>query len=202
MEKLIKKLVREGILEKKEIIKSFRHIDRKDFVLSQYRKMAYEDIPLPVGYNQTISQPTTVAFMLGLLNPEKNQKILEIGSGSGWVAALLAEIVGPTGKIFGVEIIPELVKFGKDNLQKYNFSNAKILLAGKKLGLPKKAPFDAIIVSAAADKLPMEFVDQLKIDGTLVIPIKNSIYKITKKSDSEIISQELPGFVFVPLVEK
>ena len=202
---LTQELVKEAVLKTALIINAFKKTDRADFVLSDFKKEAYRDYPLPIGYNVTISQPTTVAFMLELLEPKKGDKILDIGSGSGWTTELLSQIVGKKGKVFGVEIIPELVEFGRKNLSKYNkknvfYKNAEIILAKKDiLGFSKKAPFDKILVSAMAKKLPKELVNQLSISGILVIPIKNSIWRIDKISENEIKEKEFYGFNFVPL---
>jgi len=202
---LTQELVKKAVLKTALIINAFKKTDRADFVLSDFKKEAYRDYPLPIGYNVTISQPTTVAFMLELLEPKKGDKILDIGSGSGWTTELLSQIVGKKGKVFGVEIIPELVEFGRKNLSKYNkknvfYKNAEIILAEKNiLGFSKKAPFDKILVSAMAKKLPKELVNQLSISGILVIPIKNSIWRIDKISENEIKEKEFYGFNFVPL---
>ena len=202
---LTQELVKKAVLKTALIINAFKKTDRADFVLSDFKKEAYRDYPLPIGYNVTISQPTTVAFMLELLEPKKGDKILDIGSGSGWTTELLSQIVGKKGKVFGVEIIPELVEFGRKNLSKYNkknvfYKNAEIILAKKDiLGFSKKAPFDKILVSAMAKKLPKELVNQLSISGILVIPIKNSIWRIDKISENKIKEKEFYGFNFVPL---
>lgn len=176
------------------IIEAFRAIDRKDFVATEYWDEAYADHPLPIGHGQTISQPYTVAYMLELLRPERGDRVLDVGSGSGWTTALLANIVGPDGRVWGTEIIPELVEFGRANLIKYNFKNATIERAAG-LGLPEHAPYDKILVSASADELPGEFMNQLAPDGTMVIPIKTSVWKITHTE-----REEHPGFAFVPLI--
>lgn len=196
---LVDYLIKKGVLRTPTIIRAFKKIDRADFILPEFTGNPYADYPLMIGYDQTISQPTTVAFMLELLAPKRGEKILDIGSGSGWVTSLLAKIVGKKEKVLGTEIIPELVKFGKENLAKHHFPNAKISLAGKKLGCPGKAPFDKILVSAAARNLPQILIDQLKIGGRLILPIQNSIFKIDKIADDQISQQEFSGFVFVPL---
>jgi len=148
-----------------------------------------------------------VAFMLEQLCPQPRDKILDIGSGSGWTSALLAEIVGPKGKVIAIEIIPELMEFGKNNVAKYNFidkGRVKFICADGSKGHEKEAPFDGILVSASLQtiEVPQAWKDQLKIDGKIVVPIGSSIWQITKKSDAEFEKTEYPGFVFVPLIEK
>ena len=207
-ELLIQHLIKGGYLKTSLIIEAFRKLDRKDFMVPEYRDLAYVDEAMPIGYGQTISQPLTVAFMMELLEPEPGDKILDLGSGSAWTTALLAYIVGERGKVLGIEKISELVEFGRKNLAKYKFKNAEILSAGKELGLPKDAPpalnrvegFDRILVSAAAEELPEELVSQLKIGGRMIIPIGHSIWKIDKVSKKEIKSEEYYGFSFVPLI--
>lgn len=198
-QELVSYLVQSGVLKTPTLVAAFRHVDRADFVPTQYLDQAYGDYPLPIGFNQTISQPYTVAFMLELLSPDRGQKILDIGSGSGWTTALLAAVVREKGKVVGTEVVPELVEFGRTNLQKYHFPRAKIILAGKKLGYQKEAPFDRILVSAAGHDLPSILLDQLRIGGRMVIPIEGSVWQIDKKSKTDIAKREFPGFVFVPL---
>lgn len=196
----VTKLISWDILPGRSFEEAFKVVKRGDFLSSKYKDEDIGDHPVPIGYGQTNSQPTTVAFMLELLQPGVGDRVLDVGSGSGWTTALLAEIVGDKGKVFGVELIPELVEFGQKNLTKYNFGQAQILQAEKGvLGLPKKGPFDKILVSAAARKLPEELVEQLKIGGRIVIPIKNSVWRIDKVSEKELDEEEFPGFMFVPL---
>jgi len=197
---LLDKIIRSGNLSSASLIKAFEEIDRQDFVKSEYQDRAYDDLPLPIGYGQTISQPTTVAFMLERLQPRKDDYVLDVGSGSGWTAALLANIVGPNGKVVGTERIEALVKFGRVNLNKYGYHHADILLAEDYVGYKEAAPYDKILVSAAALEVPSELVEQLKEGGTMVIPVKSSIYKVTKTSSKDYKYDEYYGFSFVPLV--
>ena len=190
-----------GFLKNPEIKKAFEKIDRADFVKEKYRIEAYEDYPLPIGYGQTISQPTTVAFMLELLNPQRGDRILDVGSGSGWTTALLCEIVGSGGEVFGVEIVPELIDFGKTNLAKYNFKNSQIIDVMGEIGLKKYAPYKKILVSASfEEEIPKELLEQLNINGILVAPVLNSIFKIKKLQNGKLEKKEYFGFSFVPFV--
>lgn len=199
---LADQLISSGNLKTENIIDAFRSIDRKDFILPEYLGEVYEDYPLPIGHAQTISQPSTVAFMLELLRPKEGEKILDVGSGSGWATTLLAHIVGEKGNVYGVEIIPELVKFGGENLEKYSFSHASIEEAGTVFGLPEKAPFDKILVSASAAEMPKELINQLKVGGLLVVPVGTQMIRLEKLSDKKFDTQYFEGFAFVPLVKK
>ena len=181
------------------IVEAFEKIDRSNFVLPQYRESADLDIPLPIDYGQTISQPSTVRAMFNWLGAHPGDKVLDIGSGSGWTTALLANIVGPTGKVYAVERIPELKKFGQKNCRRAGIKNTQFFLAGAELGLPKEAPFDRILVSAAAEHLPQELISQLKTNGKIVMPVGNSIFEIRKRKNDLKISEH-SGFVFVPLI--
>jgi len=196
--KLVEHLCFLGRLKTKRIIEAFEKIDRAGFILPEYKNEAYGDHSLSTGYGVTISQPSTVAFMLELLDLKPGQKVLDVGSGSGWTTALIAHIVGDKGEVFGVEIIDGLIKFGRENLKKHAFRHAKILKARRGLGLAKKALFDRILVSAAANKIPDELVEQLKVGGIMVIPINYSVFKIKRGKDG-YEKDEYYGFNFVPL---
>jgi protein-L-isoaspartate(D-aspartate) O-methyltransferase len=201
---LIEDLINEGWLKTPEIINAFRKIKRADFLPNDIVNLAELNEALPIGMGQTISQPLVVAFMLELLSPKEGDKILDIGSGSGWTTALLSEIVGKNGKVIGIEIIPELKEFGEKNVLKYNFINkgvAKIICDDGSKGYIEEAPFDKILASASARKIPESWKKQLKIGGRIVAPIDNSIWLFIKKNDNNFEEQEYPGFVFVPLVE-
>jgi len=196
-------LIEEGWLKTERIIKAFREIDRRDFVPESAKDSAELNKPFSIGYGQTISQPLVVAFMLELLQPEKGNKILDIGSGSGWTTALLSYIVGDEGKVFGIEIVPELAEFGKKNILKYNFikqGRAEIICANGRKGYEKEAPFDRILVSAEAEKIIPSWKKQLKIKGRIVAPVKNSIWLYCKKDQKKFEEKEYKGFIFVPLI--
>jgi protein-L-isoaspartate(D-aspartate) O-methyltransferase len=197
-QELVNYLKERKVLKTKEIINAFLKIDRKDFIKEEYKDQSYFDTPLPTLMGQTISQPYVVAFMLELLQPQKEQKILDIGFGSGWTTSLLAEIVGENGKVYGIEIVPEVFEFGKKNIEKYNFLQKEIvevfLMDGSK-GFPEKAPFDRILVSAASKKIPEEMILQLKENGILVIPDFEGIWKI-KKINGKIKKRILLWFCF------
>ena len=199
-QELIDSMILSGMLGSPHIIDAFREIDRKYFVPKSFEEHIYVDAPLPIGNGQTISQPSTVAFMLEKLEPKEGDKVLDIGSGSGWTTALLCHIVGEKGSVTGLERMDELVEQGEENLAKLQFgSHCRIQRAGEKLGLPGEQ-FDRILVSASADEIPEELFLQLKIGGILVIPVRNSIFKFKKISDTYIDREEFYGFVFVPLI--
>jgi len=201
MEGLVQHLKGSGVLKTPALIEAFLRIDRKDFVLPEYQTQAYEDHPLPIGFDQAISQPYTVAFMLELLRPKRREKILDVGSGSAWTTALLAHMVGMEGKVLGTELVSVLVEFGKKNLAKYKFPQAEVMQAKKRvLGLPDRAPFDKILVSATAKEVPQELLTQLTEQGVMVIPVEDAVLRVQKIPGKEPDIQRFEGFVFVPLI--
>lgn len=206
---LIEELIKTGYLKTPKIINAFQKIKRSDFIPSREVDQGEINAPLSIGYEQTISQPLTVAFMLELLGPQEGDKILDVGCGSGWTTALLAQIVGSRGRVYGVEIIPKLKDFGEKNISKYDFIKkgiVKIIYANGNDGLPEYAPFDKILVSAAGEKIPDKLLEQLKIGGKLVIPIGKQFESqdivLIKKQKNKLEEKRYPGFVFVPLVKK
>lgn len=199
IETLIRSMKRTGILKTPRIAEAFRAIDRKYFVPDYFSREVYEDYPLPIGEDQTISQPSTVAFMLELLGAEEGARVLDIGSGSGWTTALLGYLVGERGEVTGLERRQALVEQGRRNIAPFGFAHVRIEAAGNALGRPGER-FDAILVSASAPEVPQQLFAQLNPGGRLVIPVQNSIFRFTRISDSQLTQEEYPGFVFVPLV--
>lgn len=180
--------------------KAFQTIRRENFLPREIKSQAHNDWALPIGFNQTNSQPTTVRLMLSWLDARPGQRVLDVGSGSGWTSALLAYIVGPTGQVKAVERIPELVKFGASNCQKIGLNNVRFFQAGEELGLLEYAPYDRILVSATADSLPEDLIAQLSPGGRMVIPVHSSVLVVNKSTRGKTEVIEHPGFIFVPLL--
>ena len=182
------------------IEQAFHTVNRADFLPDEVKGEAPFDVPAPIGFGQTNSQPTVVQLMLEWLEAEPGNKVLDVGSGSGWTAALLAHIVGPKGTVFGVEKIPELVDMARENLLNAEIINAQVFAAGNYLGLPEFAPYDRILVSASASELPQALVDQLAVGGKMVIPVHETVLEVTKQPDRQLQINPHTGFLFVPLV--
>lgn len=200
---LIDQLIQGGWLKTPEIIKAFRTVERADFMPKDMKNMAELNEALPIGRGQTISQPLVVAFMLEQLQPKPGDKILDVGSGSGWTSALLGEIVCPKGKVIAIETVQELKEFGEKNAAKYKLGQVRFVLGDGSKGFVGEAPFDKILCSAAAqNEIPEAWKEQLKIGGRIVAPIRSSIWLLIKRNDKEFEEIEYPGFSFVPLIEK
>ncbi|MBI2642574.1 MAG: protein-L-isoaspartate O-methyltransferase [Candidatus Wildermuthbacteria bacterium] len=204
-QQLLSHLLEEDWVKTPRIVEAFRLIDRKDFVQDETKPLAYFDEALPIGLNQTISQPSVVAFMLEELEPQEGERILDVGAGSGWTSTLLAVIVGPKGKVIALDIVPGIAEFGRNNVAKYSFIKKGIVeyhcQNGNK-GYPSYAPFDRILVSAALPqkKLPGAWKEQVRIYGKIVVPFQDTIWVLTKTGEKEFEEKEYPGFVFVPFV--
>jgi protein-L-isoaspartate(D-aspartate) O-methyltransferase len=187
-------------LQDKDVIRAFSAVLRHQFVPPEYLDMAYEDHPLPIGYGQTISQPSLVAHMTEILELKPGQKVLEIGTGSGYQAAILAEL--GFVEVYTIEIVPELAENASTLLRGLGYSNVTVKQADGYYGWEEFAPFDAIIVTAAPDHLPAPLVEQLAENGRLVIPIGppgwyQTLWKFIKQ-DNKLIGYNMGGVGFVP----
>lgn len=197
-ERLIREIIAYGYLKTPAIIRAFREVPREEFVEDDYKKYAYANEPLPIRGGQTISQPLTVAAMTEALMPKKGDKILELGAGSGYQAAILAEIVGPKGKIITLERKKELCEFAQKNLSKRGYKNIAVIHSDGVDGYPEEAPYDRIVVTASATDIPKPLIDQLKKGGRLVIPVGNEMILVEK--NEEVKKTFLGYYAFVPLL--
>lgn len=176
-------------------------VRRQDFLPEEKRGFAGQDSPINIGYQQTNSQPTTVANMLTLLEVAPGHRVLDVGCGSGWTTALLATLVGPSGEVCGVELVPELVSWGRDNLAAYPMPWASISQASSDaLGLPDRGPFDRILVSAEAGSVPAELVAQLGPGALMVVPVAGRM-TVVRRTDGEPSVVRHGYYSFVPLIE-
>jgi len=196
--KLLNSLKKQGF--SKEILDAFSKVKRENFISKKLKPYAYDDRALSIGEGQTISQPYTIAMMLSLLDLKKDQRVLEIGSGCGYVLALISTIT--QSNVYGIEIVKELAEKSKINLKEYK--NVKVYNKDGALGLNEKAPYDRILISAGCEKFPKKVLLQLKNNGILVAPvgprIEQSLTVIQRKKNKFIIKEKIPGFIFVPFV--
>jgi len=205
MGRLIKELIAKGYLRSDIIIEAFSKVHRIEFVPEDLAAQAEADIALPIGFGQTISQPLTVAFMLELLDPKPGQNILDVGSGSGWTTALLSHIVGEKGKVTAMEIVKELCQIGEKNASKFGFTKkgiAEFHHGSAENGFAANAPYNRILVSASVDEIPPALKQQLVLGGKMVIPVRNSIWYVEKKSEDDLYIEKFSGFAFVPFLKK
>ena len=189
-------------IKDERVLAAMARVPRERFLPPEDRALAYEDRPLPIGQEQTISQPFIVAVMTEALDLTGSEKVLEIGTGSGYQTAVLAELAR---QVITVERLPALAEAAKKVLDSLGYTNITTHLAGETLGWPEEAPYDAIITTAGAPRIPPELIDQLTIGGRLVIPVgtryEQELYKIIRhKTKNEI--QNLGGCRFVPLIAK
>ncbi len=193
--------LRSGIKDER-VLAAMVRIPRERFVPPEEQDLAYEDIPLPIGLGQTISQPFIVALMTEGLELTGSEKVLEVGTGSGYQTAILAEL---TRLVITVERLPILIERAKRVLDSLGYTNVAINLAEKTLGWPAEAPYDVIMVTAGAPRVPVDLLTQLAIGGRLVIPVGSryvqELYKVTKRKNKNKV-QHLGGCRFVPLIDK
>lgn len=203
---LVLKLVRDGRIRSAPVIEAMEAIPRELFVLPGDAKHAYVDTPMSIGMGQTISAPHMVGIMVEELNLEPGHRVLEVGAGSGYHSAVVAQIVGrlPKGRVYTVEIKPELAQLAKNNLKKAGFSEVVTVITGDgSLGYPKQAPYDRIFVTCASPDIPPPLTNQLAEDGKLLIPVGSTYYSeltLVTKVKNKLVKSQLGGCAFVPMV--
>lgn len=194
-------LMPRGIRNQK-VLEAFYKLERHKFVPVNLRNNAYADFPLPIGEGQTISQPYMVALMTECLDLTGQEKVLEIGTGSGYQAAILAELAR---EVYSIERFQALAKNAETVLKELGYTNIKVKVDDGTLGWPEVAPFDRIIITAATPKIPQPLIEQLKESGKLILPLGESfgqILTLVEKKKNKLLFQEICGCVFVPLVGK
>ncbi len=182
----------------KKVLDAMMKVERHRFVLEKYLSDAYDDTPLPIGFGQTISQPYIVALMTQLLELKGDEKVLEIGTGSGYQAAILAELVG---SVYSIEIIPELGQKAESLLKDLGYKNVFIKIGDGYLGWPQESPFDRIIVTCAPDHIPGPLIEQLKVGGKIVIPVGVYVQElvVVEKTKDKIVKRSIIPVSFVPM---
>jgi protein-L-isoaspartate(D-aspartate) O-methyltransferase len=184
------------------ILKAMEKVPREKFVPDNLQSSAYADHPLSIGYNQTISQPYVVAKMCQLLELNGDEKILDIGTGSGYQTAVLSYLAK---QVISIEVIPDLAKSARETLKSLNYNNVKVVIGDGRNGAPDFAPFNAIKSAAASKDVPRAWKEQLKIGGRIVLPLKNGLHqnlvRLTK-TETGFKKENFGGVMFVPLVEK
>jgi len=200
---LIGSLKKYGISDK--VLSAMEEVPRHFFIPQSESGRAYVDTPLPIGNSQTISAPHMVAIMCNLLELEQGQHVLEIGTGSGYNAAVMSRLVGDSGRIYSIERIEELAIFAQKNLKRAGCSNVEVLRDDGSSGYPLKAPYDRICVTASAPETPLALIEQLKTGGIMVIPEGGSyqqLFAIKKNEDGSIVKKKWGDVFFVPLIGK
>ena len=201
---LIQKLKDEGRISSQAVEHAFKNIPRERFVPSHLKKQAYHDRPLDIGQGQTISAPHMVAIMVEALDLHEGQKILEIGAGSGYHAAIVSHLVGEKGKVYSVERLQVLAKMAQQHLNDANIANVSVVVGDGSVGLEDYAPYDRIYVTCSAPSTPKILFDQLGEQGKLLIPVGGMMAQLLlfEKKKDEIRRRDLGGCAFVPLVGK
>lgn len=201
-EELVRRLRKEGRIRSIEVENAFLEVPRELFVPDSLKEYSYADTPLEIGLGQTISAPHMIAIMCEDLDLKKGQKVLEIGTGSGYHAAIVAKIVGDEGCVYTVERLAPLADRARENLKKANIKNVVVEIGDGSLGLEKYAPYDRIYVTCAAPDIPPPLIDQLKDGGKLMVPVGYTICDLilVEKKDKKIKTKNLGGCAFVPLI--
>lgn len=197
---MVEKQIKARGIKDKRVLKAMLKVPRHLLIPKEVWNEAYEDGPLPIGFGQTISQPYIVASMTELLELKGNEKVLEIGTGSGYQAAILAEL---SKEVYTIEIIPELAKRAEENLKKLGYKNIKVKAGDGFLGWKENSPFDAIIITCAVPKIPPPLIEQLKEGGRIVVPLGETfmfqILTVVKKIKGKLFSRGLYECSFVPM---
>lgn len=199
---LIQSLRSSGYLRTPSVVDAFMKVPRECFVPEEQRGFAYDDRPLPIGFGQTISAPHMVAIMTELLDVREDSKVLEVGCGSGYQAAVLAELA-KRGFVYSVERVPELVEMARRNLGKCGYGNVEVVLGDGTLGYTEEAPYDRIIVTAGAPRVPARLVEQLGEGGIMLVPAGQRYVQdliMVRKAGGRIVTEDHGGCVFVPLI--
>ena len=203
-DRLVESLRSRGYVSSPEVISAMRRVPRENFLPDNLRNEAYVDTPLPIGEGQTISAPHMVAIMVESLDLTPGLKVLEIGAGSGYHAAVCAEVVSPGGHVYTVERISSLATTAESNLKKAGYSETVTVVFGDGTnGLPEHAPYDRIFVAAAAPSIPEPLVDQLVDGGKMLVPVGGRLYQDlirVERRGRDIRKENLGGCVFVPLI--
>lgn len=180
--------------------RAMRDVSRADFLPADQRARAGADGPLPLGDGQTSSQPRTVAAMLRLLDVHAGDRVLDVGAGSGWTTALLAQLVGGSGAVVGVELLPRLARWAAGNVAAYDMGWAQVHQAQTGvLGWPAAGPYDRVLVSAEARELPHQLVDQLVHGGLMVVPVRGEMWRVQRRPDDTVDVTRHGVYRFVPL---
>ena len=202
-EGMVKNQLMAGGITNRDVLKAMSEVPRHEFVPAAVRPFAYMNGPLPIGHGQTISQPFIVAFMTQALELTKDARVLEIGTGSGYQAAILGKLCK---EVYTIEIVPELAQSSEQLLARLRFENVHVKAGDGYLGWPEKAPFDAIIVTCAPDHVPEPLVDQLKEGGRLIIPLgeEGTVQQLVllRKRDGKILRENKLDVRFVPMTGK
>ena len=204
LDDLIKTIKDYGFLTNEKVESAFRTIPRHEFVVPSELARAYYNEPLSIMNNQTISQPGVVSRMTEWLDIKDGQKILEIGTGSGWQTAILSYMVG-NGTVYSIERLPELVNFARENLEKLGINNVHVILDDGSLGYPEKSPYDRIIITAACTEIPLPLLEQLDENGLIIAPVGDLSQSmiLLKKISGEIVEiKNESNYIFVPLLGK
>jgi protein-L-isoaspartate(D-aspartate) O-methyltransferase len=200
-QQMVDRQIRDRGIKDAGVLKAIATVPRHEFIPMEQRSLAYTDQPLPIGSGQTISQPYIVAFMSEQLKITKNDRVLEIGAGSGYQAAVLAELAD---SVFTIEIIPELAVSSQKTLSKLNYDNVVVKEGDGYAGWPEKMPFDCIIVTAAPSKIPPLLLEQLKIGGRMVLPVGEFSQELVlvTKSETGLEMENILPVRFVPMTGK